>query len=532
MFKNIQQKLLLRHPLIWNVKFVPVLAITLIINLIFFVYGYLYGKIDFTSIAEDNFRTVSSFTAFFGIVIAILTLILWLVFYFRNNAFKSFYPKSKNQLYKEWLLILIICILNCNYYQSFEYAYKLRARHYFPQEEALRRMDIISKASIFIEGSYFPVDQYETDRTIHQSKTDYNSYYDDSTAYAVEEVAVSADDTIRKDSVCYYGNLYHQFSYINKNIATFSLQNHGRDSINEFTVKRWLYDQKKDSVKKVIGNFLALAKDHNLKANISSEKWMDIVYHPKHYTISLEIGRDSLNAIGQETYLSIEDSINNVVKRIGNGRIIIPKHHVPYTQLDMAYNRISDAWNSPYDIEDIIVMLYFAFSLSLLVFSFRVTSGKSWLIAAVSLGISGLVTFIFTMIARHGLDIQIGEEILFGGIWLVIIIILGLWFMRIYHRQQSKKLSYILVNLLLWLLPTILPLIWIAIYGYVSYGYQLYGYDNYDYEYYVANDPRYPVYEWMNSNFLLLFASTLVIVILYMYFFTRAIRKWKGIAEA
>lgn len=533
MFKNIQKKLLLRYPLIWNVKFVPLLAITLTINLIFFAYGYLYGSIDFTSIAEDNFRTVSGFVAFFGVVISILTLILWLVFYFRNNAFKSFYPKGKNQLYKEWLLILIICILNCNYYQSFEYAYKLRARHYFSEEEALKRMDIISRASIFIEGSYFPVDQYETDRTITQTA---NDYYESYTEYAVEETPVMVDDSIQKDSVCYYGNLYHEFSFINKNIATFSIQKHERDSVNEFKVKRWLYDQKKDSVKKVMDNFLALAKEHNLKANVASEKWMDIVYHPKHFLTHLEIGRDSLNPIGAETYQSIEDSLNNISKHIRNDNIIVPKYHVPYTQLEVSYNRVSDAWNSPYDIEDIIMMLYFAFSLSLLIFSFRVTSGKSWLIAVVSLAISGLITFIFTMIARHGLEIQISEAILFSGIWMVIIIVLGIWFMRIYHRQQSKKLSYILVNLLLWLLPTILPLLWIWMYSYVSYGNQLYDYDNYDhtydYDYYVANDPRHPVYEWMNSNFLLLFTSTLVIVVLYMYFFTRAIRKWKGIAES
>ncbi|MHA3788872.1 MntP/YtaF family protein [Flavobacterium hauense] len=525
MFKNIQKNLLLNHPLIWNVKFVPLLAITLVINLVFFVYGYLYGKINFTSLAEDNYRIVSSFTAFFGVMIAILTFVLWLVFYFRNNAFKSFYPKTKNKLYKEWLLILVICILNCNYYHSFEYAYKLRARHYFSKEEALKRMDIISRAALFIEGSYRPVDQYETDKTLTE-KDNYNNEYDD---YAVESAAmVTENDTVQKDSVCYYGILYYHTSFMNKNTGKFTLQQYSQDSINEFKVKRWLYDQKKDSIKKVMDDFLVLAKEHGLKANISSEKWMDIIYHPKQYITHLEVGRDSLRSIGEEMYYQgIHDTVNNYSKRIRGDYVTVPKYHVPYTQLDLSYTRMSEAWFNQYDIENIFIILYFAFSLSLLIFSFRVTSGKSWLIAAVSLAISGLITIIFTMIARHGLGIQISEEVLFPAIWLVIIILLGIWFIRIFRKKQSKKLSYILVNLLLWLLPTIVPILWIEVYSYVSYGYR-----KYDYEYFVANDPCYPVYEWMNSNFIILFAATLAIVVLYMYFFTKALRKWKGIPEA
>jgi len=40
MFKKIQQYLLTHYPLLWNIKIVPVLATTLIVNLLFFMSGY------------------------------------------------------------------------------------------------------------------------------------------------------------------------------------------------------------------------------------------------------------------------------------------------------------------------------------------------------------------------------------------------------------------------------------------------------------------------------------------------------------
>lgn len=523
MFKNIQKNLLLKYPLIWNAKFVPFFTITLIINIIFLLCGYIYGRIDFTSIQKDNFRSVMGVVAFLSLVIGILTLVLWLIFYFRNNAFKSFYPKGKNSLFGEWILIFILCLLNCSYAFNFEYAYNLRARHYFTKEEALNRMDVICKSSIFIEGSYRSIDAYETDKTLIET----DNYNDE---YSVK-IAPIANDTIEKDSVCYYGNLYHHLSLINKNTNKFSLLEYKRDSLNEFTIKKWMYDQKKDSIRKVMDDFFVLAKEHNVKANITSEEWIDLVYHPKNYTKYFEIGRDSLNPIGDSNYdYELIDTINNNFKIIRGEWVAFPKYHVPFTQMDTAYSRISEGWNKPYDPELITFIFYFAIGFSLLIFSFRVTSGKSWLISAVVLGIAGLIIFIFTIIARFIFSNGLREEVLFISIWIGIILLLGIWFIRIYKKKQSKKLSYILINLLLWLLPTLLPMLWMKIFSYVSDG-NLYSYEYYNYEGLTYNS-YYPIYIWMSNNFLFMFVANLIATVIYMIFFTRIIRKWKGIAEA
>ena len=53
MFKDIQKKLLLKYPLLWNTKFVPMLIIGVIYHILYFILGYTEGSIDFTGKTHD-----------------------------------------------------------------------------------------------------------------------------------------------------------------------------------------------------------------------------------------------------------------------------------------------------------------------------------------------------------------------------------------------------------------------------------------------------------------------------------------------
>ena len=113
MFKNIQKYLLINHPLLWNLKIVPVSAFLILFNIIFILLGYLNGAIDFTETDNDYSRNDNDdIIIFFSMMISILTAIVWLVYYLKNNALKSYYPKNNFSLFKEWLLILVVCFLN------------------------------------------------------------------------------------------------------------------------------------------------------------------------------------------------------------------------------------------------------------------------------------------------------------------------------------------------------------------------------------------------------------------------------------
>lgn len=115
MLDKIQTKLLLKYPLLWNTRLIPMLIFGIGINAIYFLIGYLTGTVDFTEIYHYS-DDVTFFT--FSIIISILALILWLVFYFRHNGFKAFYPKGNNSLFYEWTHIFII-VLSLSSFISF-----------------------------------------------------------------------------------------------------------------------------------------------------------------------------------------------------------------------------------------------------------------------------------------------------------------------------------------------------------------------------------------------------------------------------
>ena len=123
MFKDIQKKLLLQYPLLWNTKFVPMVAIGILMHIIFFGLGYIDGTIDFSN---KNNIDIISFSIMIGILSVIIIVILWLVAYFKNNALKSFYRKSKNSLFFEWMQIFVICVLLISFYIPFSIGKQLK----------------------------------------------------------------------------------------------------------------------------------------------------------------------------------------------------------------------------------------------------------------------------------------------------------------------------------------------------------------------------------------------------------------------
>jgi hypothetical protein len=517
MFKKIQNYLLLRHPLLWNIKFVPMLCATLLINLIFFIIGYCKGAIDFTEYDSHwRYDDTKFVIVFLGIVVSLLTLIIWLVYYFRNNAYKSYYQKSNVSLYKEWLLILMLCLLNCCYSPMFSYAHDLRARNYFTEDEFARRIEVIAKASIFVEGTFDPV-EYENNDVRRPKKTK-----------------------------LFNGREYSLTSLINKNTTSYSYFDREKDSANAAGVKLWLVHNEKDSVYHLMKEFYAIAKEHKLKANITPEQWVNLIYNYPEFTDYFIIGENEYDAITLDNLKDIHidsrevaegenqdniavtttyDKKSNIVKIKNGMKQLHPRYYVPFDRLDDSYGKISDAWDNPsMQSEGWLFVLYAGLALSLAIFSFRVTSGREWLIALVGGGVVAIVTGIITAFTISFGRIVAGE-ILYFTIWLAILLILLGYFISIYTKKTAKGFSGIALNVLLWLLPAVLPVVYAII---------LYIIDiNIEYDKnHVRLYPETALEFWMENNIELSTFINVLITLIYMYFFTAAIKKWKGIAEA
>lgn len=508
MFKNIQKQLLIKYPLLWNTRIIPMTAILIVINLIFFFIGYHEGELNFKE-SENNYNYDNDgLVIFFSVLVSILLLILWLVFYFKNNSFKSFYPKTKFSLFKEWCILLFISFLISLFTVSFYYGKETRERAYYSKTEAKKRCEILSKASFFVDGSYS------------------NNYRNDNYDYAAEVVAettTTENDSVslKNNFIIFNGKTYSYTSLLNKNLNSYTFFDYHTDSLRKKTIKTWLVNQQKDSIKNVFKNYLKIAKEHHLKANIDENKWFDLVYDYPNFDEYKLIGKSNEGEYyypNNYTNGSVFDSVNKYIASIENQQYEYYKYYVPESQLNYNYNKISDAWNNPdINFETILIALYFAFGLSVLIFSFRVTSGKNWLISVVSVGVLGILFGIISILIKwdYTFPILVISTILFAIIYFAITL----------SRNKSKNVSGVMVNVMLWSILGLLPLIYfitLEILKDLAHKYNFIEYSKSEY---------YPTIKFMQENGINFMYFNLVFTIIVMLLLSSKIKKWRGLAE-
>ncbi len=518
MFKKFQSDLLIKNPLIWNTRVIPFTILLLVFNLIFFLVGYNHGMIDFQTRQEYYYDFAEPIVIIFSLLTSLLVFISWALFYFKNNAFKSFYPKNSNSIFKEWLLILLICLLNVAYIPTYFYAKDFRARNYFEKSELERRCEVITKSSIFLDGAF--QEEYYIDVKDEQGEW----------------------QRIRRDSFDYNNRKYSLKSLINKGFTSFSITDSKNDSLKVDQVKKWMANNQQDSIKNLMADYFKIINEHKLKSNINAEKWFNLVYDYPEFTNYARIGKRNtvenfyLNDYNSETVTEVIayndtlvndesneevfDSLSFTVKFEDGYKNLYYKYYLNSKSMEYSYDEISRVWTNPtVDFGFVIAFFYFAFSFSFLFFTFKITSGRSWLISIITTITLGIILGIL-------FSLRITTTARFG-IVIAIIIALLTYFILILKNKQTKKISAIVLNLLVWYLPSLL----ITIYFFtieilkIRQGYYDVDYDERTYE-------NFPLIENLESFVLPFLTINLIIVIIYMFFISKFIRKWKGIPES
>lgn len=518
MFKKFQSDLLIKNPLIWNTRIIPFTILLLVFNLIFFLVGYNHGIIDFQNQPDYQYNFLEPIVIIFSILTSLLVFISWAIFYFKNNAFKSFYPKSSLSIFKEWLLILVICALNLAYIPSYFYAKDLRARNYFEKSELERRCDIISKSSIFLDGPFIEDHYVNVENENGEWKR------------------------VHRDSFDYNNRKYSLKSLINKGYTGFSLNDHKKDSLNINQVKKWMVNNQQDSIKNLMADFFKIINEHEVKSNINTEKWFKLVYDFPEFTNYITVGKREvvkdyyLNDYYDEEIVEVTTPIDSSTIFNSNKTIydsisfnyqfknginyLYYKHYINSKSLENSYVKISRSWTQPsVNSQFIIVYLYISFGISLLFFTFKFTSGRSWLI-------SFIVTIALGIIIGIVFSFRITDSTRYGVI-IGIIVTMITYFALILKKSKTKKISSIVLNLLVWYLPILLLMIYFLTIELlkVNQGYYEADFEKRTYE-------NFPLIEDLKSFVIPFLGINLIIIIIYMFFLSKFIRKWKGIAES
>lgn len=505
MFKNFNHKFVYKYPLIWNTKIVPFLLISLVIHIVFFAIGYQNAIVASVQIhnyynQESNATTIN----LFAILISVLVFIIWCVLYFRNNAFKAFYPKTNEALFKEWMLILLFCITTFSYTLSAIFGSNVQTRNIMPRQVALENCGTISKASMFLQGSF-------------------------KEGIWMDSIVNGKNIQIKRDSFAFEGKNYAFNSLLNKNIESFRFFDDKQDSLMRLQVQRWMKENNKVEIAKIFKQYFAIANEHQLKSNISPKTWMELVYDYPEFTNYKVIGKSERELQyeyeqfreGDVVYQQNKDTISTTTREINGQFYIYSKYYVSQKKLAEFYTKVASSWENPLlDLDYILVVLYLSFGGSLSVFSFKVTSARNWLIALIALGVVQIVFGIGTLMLSFSLA--------FSVLYVVYFLIISIYFAIIYSRKKGKKFSGIALNQILWLLPGFLPMIYAIVMDLVK-TYSGY-YNRYNEKTRVLVE-EFPKIDWFEEHSLLLLHLNLVILVFILFLLSTVIKKWRGIPE-
>lgn len=519
MLKKIQQYLLINYPLLWNTKIMPMLLYAILANLLAFLVGYFGSYVNFKKLGEYNYSADLGYFYFFLTFITLLILILWIVFYFKNNAFNSYYPKSSKSIYLEWLIIFFIILSSSIAFLSMNAGSILKQRSYASKQDAISAMNTLDLVRVLVPSNKY---EYYKETPNDDSNTFYNDYAAKSPNQNREAVIVESNTL--SEPVFYNDDPnFVQFSLLNYHgISRYNYtddipyQSEKKPSDRVLTL---LKAQDKEAIEKIISNFLVLQKKHKLKSNIDKDQWMQLVYNPSKYPIG------NYNLISSRSF---GDDIGSTKSFYDNfsGNYYNYEYYVSFDDLDNGYSKILRAYDSSlFDSEIMLVILCISGVLSFFVFSYRLTSGKSWLIAFISFGLicifSGIFSSLFMLTGSSGF----APFLSYLGLLILLLVVELYLIISKNSGFKPKGRSDIYMNHILWLLPLTPVFIVMVIYN----GFMRDCFYNDDYS---ELSTKCDIYYFIRDHIVgLLYANvalTFVTVWLYVQF---VVLKWKGLPE-
>lgn len=159
---KINKYLIERYPTIWNTRIVWMLAITLLVHILFYFIGYVSHtsplSLQNSNVIDDYY---SSGLIMVHIIISMLLLVGWVVYMFKNNGFKNFYPTSNVKLFGQFVCYLVIIFASISFYFSYMFGFRTYINSAYPNSELVKNVNVINKAYPFLSLEY---QDYELNR--------------------------------------------------------------------------------------------------------------------------------------------------------------------------------------------------------------------------------------------------------------------------------------------------------------------------------------------------------------------------------
>ncbi|MUU78244.1 hypothetical protein [Winogradskyella endarachnes] len=589
------QYLLERYPTIWNTRLVWMLLSALLLHLLFFVVGFL-SLTNPELLHEYNTKDIffKNGAVYFTTMVSILLLVGWLIYMFKNNGFKNFYPTSNSKLFGQFISYILIIYSCSTFFLSYNYGIKTYISVTYPDKQVNKEIEIANDVAMFfsesvndftIDNRKYPqlffdlycettdefIDQnlpyekfsgvsyqfYTLDtmiiQTIDRHKYVPNEYDEDTTLVIPVFSKVKDTSTILyfKDSVVNIKphiktikpSFYNASStfFISKNDTlddsifqnkinnsyTYNEYDNGYYNNEQFSIRDFYRNKRntellnrkdKAEFNVLFEDFIKFSKTYKIPHNISAKEWVDLVYHPGNFEVKHFIRTEPIDDfVFENTAISEE---RTKFEQFYFERIT--DFYYDNNALENVFENIEDIKASTPFLDSIHFFIWFAFFIASIIFMFRTTGLKPLLFSIISTGVLALTvallgTFLSFIIVSNG-DI-IGYFIMYFLLMLGAIIML---ISIVYSDKVHKTIAGVCVNLSIIGFPLYLLLIT----GLITTHQEDACRDRADY--YESGYHCDTLFDWLGFNWSFVY---FIAALVFLFFFTKAIKKWKSLPE-
>lgn len=483
---KINKHLLEYYPLIWNTRLVWMIGVNIIVHLLFFVIGFssVSGLEDLKEHSSLNAFFFDTSNVYYNVLISIFILLIWIIFYLRNNAFKNLYSIKKGMLFQQFCIIFLIFMISTTQFYSFHKGLKTKIKSLYSWQKVDKDIKDFNSVSLFLIQDQ---DNYEIDKkkypkpfplrvAISNNGLNINNI-DTSKSYIKHKGSYlqfykNKKKSLNKERIAnsYYSeNRVFENSVLNRNVINVdefkeflfpSLFNYskelfstGQDSLAyEILLKRYqkILENKEDSeIKNELKTFISLAKKYEIEHNLDIKTWFELINNKPNYLLSELINTSKPNKKDDFNYMLGEDEINN--SRFGTN---IPYSKTLYVNLDDTdhfFKNVHAAYFSVFEIEYFYSLFIFSIILSILLFIFKTTDIRTLLLSFVA-SLVVLVLIVWLMSSSRGL---LGNSVYREYfIMLFISFIIILFSVISYLLKWKKIIVSIFWSLVLFAIPT------------------------------------------------------------------------------
>ncbi len=507
---KINKYLLHHYPNIWNVRLVWMLGASLILHALFFLLGYviLSNPGIFKGYLSDGTLFADFGIGFLITIISILMIVLWLIHLFKNNAFKNFYPYSGWKLFLSFFYMVIILFACTTFHLSFMLGFKTYISQHYPESLIKEQQEKSNLASIFLNASpsdynlenkkfpppydsiYMETDmekfrlnekiydfgvykyqffsvkmgkyyspEWEKRDSVAQQSLNFEYGVNDTLVYWMKSKVLTLDHTPDTSHTYFnYANIpfdVAQRETYYDNDRKFLTYGFGNNLIKSYCEKWHSLLQQKDKagVEKILTDFLAVCNYYKVNNNLELKRWVNIIFKNENFIVDSFISMEGydksefVNSNTVEAPAPLEGALDNSEAWKKYYEQHLTNMFVDVSALQNVYSSIENLRSFDYLDDAFKVQLSLALALSLLIFMFRITDGRTLIFAAVAAGLIAVLMMFVAFTNRQIFGYDTYNLSLYYSMFVILTLILFVPFLL--SSGLSKMVRGVHINLVL-----------------------------------------------------------------------------------